>query len=229
MSDEKEMKPSTSGEASKPVKELFDMKNFPHWLDTDEEDYDDFDEKDREENLEYFLMDEQVEEIFKEMSDKEKKNFIELREYHEADYRQKGEIRPLSEYIKQIVKWLKPRIPTESQEIQMALREKLLAKAREKSELRERGELPDIEPKVKRVRPVFMGPTTKEEKQEDGSIVIKVLPGEDPYAKIDHEEDIIIDMTGMESASEEDPDNESVDNLSIVTIDSMSNINKDKV
>ena len=223
--------PSTSKEVQEKtsVKELFDMKNFPHWLDMDEEDYDDFDEKDKEENLEYFLMDEQVEEIFKEMSDKEMKNFIELREYHKADYRQKGEIRPLSEYIKQIVKWLKPRIPTESQEIQMTLREKLLAKARTKSELRERGELPETKPKVKRVRPVFMGPATKEEKQEDSSIVIKVLPGEDPYAEIDHEEDIIIDMTGMESASEEDPDEESVDDLSIVTIDSMSNINKDKV
>ena len=68
------------------MKELFDMKNFPHWLDMDEEDYNDFDEKDRKENPEYFLMDKQVEEIFKKMSDKEKKNFIELREYHEADY-----------------------------------------------------------------------------------------------------------------------------------------------
>ena len=129
MSEEKGMKPFTSGETSKPVKELFDMKNFPHWLDTDEEDYDDFDERDKEENPEYFLTDEQVEEIFEEMSNKEKKNFIELREYHEADYRQKGEIRPLSEYVKQIVKWLKPGIPTESQEIQAALQEKLLAKA----------------------------------------------------------------------------------------------------
>ena len=60
-------------------------------------------------------------------------------------------------------------------------------------------------------------------------IVIKVIPGEDPYAEIDHEEDMVIDMTGIESASEEDPDNESADDLSIVTIDSMSNINKDKV
>ena len=74
-----------------------------------------------------------------------------------------------------------------------------------------------------------MGPATREEKQEDGTIVIKNLPGEDPYAEIDHEEDMVIDMTGMESASEEDPDGESTDDLSIVTIDSMSNINKDKV
>ena len=127
--------PSTSREVQEKtsVKELFDMKNFPHWLDMDEEDYDYFDEKDREENLEYFLMDEQVEEIFKEMSDKEKKNFIELREYHEADYRQEGEIRPLSEYIKQIVKWLKPGIPSESQEIQEMLREKLLVQRHEQS------------------------------------------------------------------------------------------------
>ena len=138
--------PSTSKEVQEKtgVKELFDMKNFPHWLDMDEDDYDDFNENDRKENPEYFLTDEQVEEIFKEMSDKEKKNFFELREYHEADYRQKGEIRPLSEYIKQIVKWLKPGIPTESQEIHTMLREKLLAKARMKSELREnpRLELP---------------------------------------------------------------------------------------
>ena len=74
-----------------------------------------------------------------------------------------------------------------------------------------------------------MGLTTKEEKQEDGSIVIKILLGEDPYAEIDHEEDMIIDITGMESASEEDPYGESADNLSIVTIDSMTNINKDKI
>ena len=229
MSEKENPIPSSSGETSKPVKELFDMKNFPQWQDTDEEDYDDFDEKDKEENPKFFLTDEQVEEVFKQMMDKEKKNFIELREYHEADYRQKGEIRPLSEYIKQIVKWLKPGIPSESQEIQEMLREKFLAKARTKSEMRERGELPETKPKVKRVRPVFMGPATKEEKQEDGSIVIKILPGEDPYTEIDHEEDMVIDMTGMASASEEDPDNESADDLSIVTIDSMTNINKDKV
>ena len=121
--------------------------------------------------------------------------------------------------MKQIVKWLKPGIPTESQEIHEMLREKLLAKARTKSEMRERGELPEAKPKVKRVRPVFMGPAMKEEKQDDGTIVIKILPGEDPYTEINHEEDMVIDMTGMESASEEDLNEESTDDLYIVTID----------
>ena len=55
---EKDPVPSGSGETpTKPVKEFFDMKNFPHWLDTDEEDYDDYDEQDKEENPEYFLTD----------------------------------------------------------------------------------------------------------------------------------------------------------------------------
>ena len=67
MSEIENPTPSSSGETSKPVKELFDMKNFPHWLDTDEEDYDDYDEKDKEENPEYFLTDKQVEEVFKQM------------------------------------------------------------------------------------------------------------------------------------------------------------------
>ena len=81
------------------------------------------------------------------MTDSEKKNFIELREYHKADYRQKGQIRPLSEYIKQIVKWLKSGIPTESQEIHEMLREKLLAKARTKSEMREEESYQKLNPR----------------------------------------------------------------------------------
>ena len=228
----KEETPSTSGGAqgeTKKVKELFDMKNCPHWLDTDEEDYDDFDETDREKDPEYFLTDEQVEEAFKEMDESEKKLFLELKTYHKVDYRQKGDIRPLSTYVQDIVKWLKPGIPSKTHEVQEMLRTKLLAKARTKSELRERGELPEEKPKVRRIRPVFQGPATTETKQEDGTIVITVIPGRDPYEDLDHEEDMIVDLTGMESMSEEEPDEELADDLSIVTIDSMTSIDKDKV
>ena len=48
------------------------------------------------------------------------------------------------------MKWLKPGIPTQTQEIQELLRDKLLKRARTKSELRERGELPEEKPKMKR-------------------------------------------------------------------------------
>ena len=71
---------------------------------------------------------------------------------------------------------------------------------------------------MKRVRTTYLGPSTIEEKQADGTIVIKVLPDKDIYEDLVHEEDEVIDMTAMESASEEDPDEESADDLSIVTV-----------
>ena len=70
MTEKQEQMPSTSGE-TREVKELFDLKNFPHILDSDEEDFEDFEEVDREKDPEYFLTDEQVNQAFKEMSDTE--------------------------------------------------------------------------------------------------------------------------------------------------------------
>ena len=154
--------------------------------------------------------------------------FLELKQFHQADYLQRGQIRPLSEYIRELMKWLKPGIPTQTQEIQQLLHDKLLAKARTKSELRERGEIPEEKPKMKRIQTTYMGPSTIEEKKDDGTIVIKVLPDKDIYEDLVHEEDEVIDMTAMESASEEDPDEESADDLSIVTVDSLANIDKEQ-
>ena len=172
---------------------------------------------------------EQVDQAFKEMSDTERQYFLELKQFHQADYLQRGQIRPLSEYIWELMKWLKPGIPTQTQEIQQLLRDKLLKRARTKSELRERGELPEEKPKMKRVRTTYLRLSTIEEKQVDGTIVIKVLPDKDIYEDLVHEEDEVIDMTAMESASEEDPDEESADDLSIVTVDSLANIDKEQV
>ena len=74
-----------------------------------------------------------------------------------------------------------------------------------------------------------MGPSTIEEKKADGTIVIKVLPDKDIYEDLVHEEDEVIDMTAMELASEEDPDEESADDLSIITVDSLTNIDKEQI
>ena len=82
---------------------------------------------------------------------------------------------------------------------------------------------------MKRVRTTYLGPSTIEEKKDDGTIVIKVLPDKDIYEDLVHEEDEVIDMTAMESASEEDPDEESADDLSIVMVDSLANIDKDRI
>ena len=46
-----ELLPAKKYKRNQPLRNCFDMRNFPHWLDTDEEDYDDYDEKDKQENL----------------------------------------------------------------------------------------------------------------------------------------------------------------------------------
>ena len=68
------------------------MKNCPHILESDKKDFSDFEERDKEKDPEYFLTDEQVNESFKEMSETEKPCFLELKQFHEADYKQRGQI-----------------------------------------------------------------------------------------------------------------------------------------
>ena len=163
------------------------------------------------------------------MSDSERKYFLEMKQYHESDYRKYGYIRLMSEYIQDIMKYMKPGIPSETKDMQEMLRIKLLQKARTRSEMREKGELPEEKPKVKRVRTTFLGPSTEEYPGENGAIIIKVIPGRDPYEDIDEEEDINIDLDGQETASEDNADEESAHDLSIIMIDSLANVDKEKV
>ena len=59
--------------AEKVVKDLFDTKNFEPVYGTDEEEFEDFSEGDQEENPELFLMDEDLDRVFAEMTEAEKK------------------------------------------------------------------------------------------------------------------------------------------------------------
>ena len=90
MAEKSENMPSTSGAGQQEVKEIFDMANYSHILDSDEEDFDDFTEEDRKQNPEYFLTDKEVDKAFKEMSETERKYFLKLKEYHKVDYMQRG-------------------------------------------------------------------------------------------------------------------------------------------
>ena len=97
-----ESAPSTSAsgsEAAKIVNDLFDTTNFEPIYGTDEEEYEDFSEGDREENPELFLTDEDLDKIFAEMSETEKRHYLELKEFHLATYFQRGRIITLSVVI----------------------------------------------------------------------------------------------------------------------------------
>ena len=210
------------------VKDVFDLQTFEPLLKEGEEYYNDFGEVDREKNPELFMTDEEVDKIFKNMTESEKKQFLALKDFHLKDYLKQGRITPLSELIQAIMKENKPNIPSSSKEQQEALRNRLLQEARKMSELRERGMAPEIKP-PKRIRTEYKGPAFSEEKDETGKITITLLPGRDPYEDLAKEDEEVIDMTGAETDTDVDPDMESADDISVVSMDSLAEIDKEKV
>ena len=60
-------------------------------------------------------------------------------------------------------------------------------------------------------------------------MIIKITPGVDPYAQLDLEEEELEYKVGDETASEIHPDDDDVDDLSCITIDSLKYIDNDKV
>ena len=185
-----------------------------------EEYFDDFTEQDRKENPDLFLTDKEVDEIFSKMTESEKKHFLAMKDFHLKEYLKEGRITPLSELVQAIMKESKPNIPSTSHEEQEALRNKLLQEARKMSELRERGMAPEIKP-PRRIR-TNQGPAFSESKDEKGNITITLLPGRDPYEDLARENDEVIDITGAESESDIDPDMESADDISVVSLDSLA-------
>ena len=230
---ERQPVPSTSEEerkmaAEKIVKDLFDTKNFEPVYETDEEEFEDFSKGDQEENPELFLTDEDLDKVFAKMSEAEKKHYLELKEFHLATYFQRGRIVPLSDVIRNVMDTVVPGIPSSTKEQQEELRQKLLQEARTKREMIERGVIPEVKP-VKRIKMEYLGPAFTEETAADGTVTITLLPGKDPYKQLEAEEDEVIMITSAESASEEEPDAESADDLSIISMESLEAINKDKV
>ena len=210
------------------VRNVFDLETFEPILKEGEEYFDDFTEQDREKKPELFLTDKEIDQIFKEMSESDKKHFLALKDFHLREYIKEGRITPLSELIQAIMKENKPNIPSTSREEQEALRNRLLQEARKMTELRERGMAPEVKPQ-RRVITDYKGPAFSESKDDKGNITITLIPGRDPYHDLAKEEEEIIDITGAETDSDYNPDMESGDDILVVSLDSLAEINREKV
>ena len=223
---DEEFQEEEAGTSTKPVKDVFDLKTFEPLLKSDEEYFEDFGEEDKEECPELFMTDEELEKVFQDMTDTEKKQYLALKDFHLKEYMQKGRITPLSEIVQAVMKESKPNIPTTSTEQQAALRDRLLHEARKMAELRERGM--DIKP-PKRIKTEYQGPAFSESKDDKGNITITLLPGRDPYAELNKENEDVIDITGAESETDVNEDFESADDISVVSLDSLAAIDKEKI
>ena len=123
-----------------------------------------------------------------------------------------------------------PEIPSTTKKEQDKLHKKLLIETR-KREMSQQARLEEEPPrKIRRVVPERIGKIIDvTEDDPDTPTIIKITPGADPYSQLDLEEEELEYKVGDESTSEIHPDDDEVDDLSCITIDSLKHIDNDKV
>ena len=209
----------------------FDPSTYQHVLPEGAHDYDDYDSEYEREHPELGFTDTQVEEEVKKLNPEDKKFYEEYRDYLDAYYRQHGRIIEMSDLIKLIMTGRYPEIPSTTRKEQEDLREKLMIETR-KREMSQQAGLEEEPPrKIRRIVPERIGKIidVTGDDDPDAPTIIKITPGVDPYAQLDLEEEELEYKVGDETASEIHPDDNDADDLSCITIDSLKNIDNDKV
>ena len=194
-------------------------------------DYSDYDSDYEEKHPELGFTDKQVEAEVKKLNPEDKKFYEEYRDFLDAYYCQHGRIIEMPDLIKLIMTGRFPEIPSTTRKEQDELREKLMIETR-KREMSQQAGLEEEPPrKIRRIVPERIGKIIDVTGNDDpdAQTIIKITPGEDPYAQLDLEEEELEYKVGDDTASEIHPDDDDADDLSCITIDSMKNINNDKV
>ena len=194
-------------------------------------DFDDYDSDYKQKHLELGFTDEQVEAEVKKLGQEDWKFYEEYKEFLDTSYRQHGRIIELPDLIKLIMTGRYPEIPSTTKKEQDELREKLMIKSR-KREMSEAAGLEEEPPrKIHRVVPQMLGKIIDVTGGDDPDepIIIKITPGVDPYLQLNREEEELEYKVGDETASEIHRDDDTADDLSCITLDSLKYIDNDKV
>ena len=161
----------------------------------------------------------------------DKKFYEEYRGFLDTYYRQHGKIIEMPDLIKLIMTGRYPEIPLTTRKEQDELRDKLLIETR-KREMSQQAGLEEEPPrKIRRIVPERIGKIidVTGDDNPDALMIIKITPGVDPYAQLDLEEEELEYKVGDETASEIHPDDDDMDDLSCITIDSLKHIDNEKV
>ena len=209
----------------------FNPSTYEHVLPEGAHDFNDYDSEYEEQHPELGFTDEQVEAEVAKLDPEDKKFYEEYREFLDTYYRQHGKIIEMPDLIKLIMMGRYPEIPSTTRKEQDELRDKLLIETR-KREMSQQAGLEEESPrKIRRIVPERIGKIidVTGDDDPDAPMIIKIMPGVDPYAQLDLEEEELEYKVGDETASEIHPDDDDVDDLSCITIDSLKYIDNDKV
>ena len=209
----------------------FNPSTYEHVLPEGAHDFDDYDSEYEEQHPELGFTDEQVEAEVAKLDPEDKKFYEEYRRFLDTYYCQHGKIIEMPDLIKLIMTGRYPEIPSTTRKEQDKLRDKLLIETR-KREMSQQAGLEEEPPrKIRRIVPERIGKIidVTADDDPDALMIIKIMPGVDPYAQLDLEEEELEYKVGDETASEIHPDDDDADDLSCITIDSLKNIDNNKV
>ena len=209
----------------------FDPSTYQHVSPEGAHDFKDYDSDYEQQYPELGFTDEQVEAEVAKLDPEDRKFYKEYREFLDTYYRQHGKIIEMPDLIKLIMTGRYQEIPSTTKKEQDERREKLMIETR-KREMSQQAGLEEEPPrKIRRVVPERIGKIidVTGDDDMDAPTIIKITPGVDPYSQLDLEEEELEYKVGDETASEIHPDDDEVDDLSCITIDSLKHINNDKV
>ena len=178
----------------------FNPETYTHILPEGVPDFDDYTEKDLQQDPELGLTDEEVAAEVAKLSEEDKKLCEQVKTFTDAFYRQHGYIIPITDLIQITMTKCYPGFPTQMVKQQEELRQELLQEVR-KRKASEEAIVEEAPPrKVRRVQTELLLKKIIDitgEDDLDRPTVVTIAPGEDPYEQLDAEESELMYMVGM--------------------------------
>ena len=210
----------------------FNPETYTHVLPEGVPDFDDYTEEDLQQDPELGLTDEEVVAEVAKLSEEDKKLYKQVKTFTDSFYRQHGYIIPIIDLIQITMTKRYPGFPTQTVEQQEELRQELLLEIR-KWKASEEANVEEAPPrKVRRIQTELLPRKIIDitgEDDPDKPTVVTIAPGEDPHEQLDAEEGELMYTVGDETKSDIHPDDAEGDDLSVITIDSLKELDSEKV
>ena len=210
----------------------FNPETYSHVLPKGIPDFDDYTEEDLQQDPELGLTDEEVVAEVAKLSEEDKKLYKQVKTFTDSFYRQHGYIIPIIDLIQITMTKHYPGIPTQTAEQQEELRQELLQEI-QKRKASEEANVEETPPcKVRRIQTDLLPKKIIDitgEDDPDKPTVVTIAPGEDPYEQLDAEEGELLYTVGDDTKSDIHPDDVEGDDLSVITIDSLKELDSEKV
>ena len=210
----------------------FNPETYTHVLPEGVPDFDDYAEEDLQQDPELGLTDEEVVAEVAKLSEEDKKLYKQIKTFTNSSYRQHGYIIPIMDLIQVTMTKRFPGIPTQTAEQQEELRQELLQEV-QKRKASEEANVEEAPPcKIRRIQTDLLPKKIIDitgEDDPDKPTVVTIALGEDPYEQLDAEEGELLYTVGDETKSDIHPDDAEGDDLSVITIDSLKELDSEKV